>query len=57
MRARPCNLPTGTAVRRASADRLPFGDAQFSRASMTGVLGFLPDPLAALRAIHHEIAA
>jgi SAM-dependent methyltransferase len=36
-------------VREASADALPFPDATFSCAVMTGVLGFLPDPVAALR--------
>jgi ubiquinone/menaquinone biosynthesis C-methylase UbiE len=35
-------------VRHASADRLPFPDATFTCAAMTGVLGFLPDPVAAL---------
>ena len=44
-------------IRQASADRLPFGDAQFSRASMTGVLGFLPDPLAAFRELHRVLRA
>jgi ubiquinone/menaquinone biosynthesis C-methylase UbiE len=36
-------------VRQASADRLPFPDNMFTCAVMTGVLGFLPDPVAALR--------
>ena len=31
----------------ASADALPFRDATFTCAAMTGVLGFLPDPVAA----------
>jgi SAM-dependent methyltransferase len=31
------------------ATRLPFPDAAFTCAAMTGVLGFLPDPVAALR--------
>jgi len=31
------------------AARLPFPDASFTCAAMTGVLGFLPDPVAALR--------
>jgi SAM-dependent methyltransferase len=35
-------------VREASADALPFPDATFTCAAMTGVLGFLPDPVAAL---------
>ena len=33
----------------ASADHLPFPDATFTCAAMTGVLGFLPEPVAALR--------
>jgi SAM-dependent methyltransferase len=36
-------------IRQASADQLPFPDATFTCAAMTGVLGFLPDPVAALR--------
>jgi SAM-dependent methyltransferase len=32
----------------ASADQLPFADAMFTCATMTGVFGFLPDPVAAL---------
>ena len=39
------------AVQYASADRLPFPDETFTCAAMTGVLGFLPDPVAALREI------
>jgi SAM-dependent methyltransferase len=35
-------------VTHAPADRLPFPDGTFSHAVMTGVLGFLPDPVAAL---------
>lgn len=35
----------------ASADRLPFADRTFTCASMTGVFGFLSDPLAALKEI------
>ncbi|HEX6201381.1 MAG TPA: methyltransferase domain-containing protein [Thermoanaerobaculia bacterium] len=35
----------------ASADRLPFPDATFTCATMTGVFGFLPDPVAALAEI------
>jgi Methyltransferase domain/Activator of Hsp90 ATPase homolog 1-like protein len=38
-------------VQQASADHLPFPDATFTCAAMTGVLGFLPDPVAALREI------
>jgi SAM-dependent methyltransferase len=37
------------AIHQASADHLPFPDATFTCAAMTGVLGFLPDPIAALR--------
>jgi SAM-dependent methyltransferase len=36
-------------IRQARADHLPFSDAMFTCAAMTGVLGFLPDPIAALR--------
>jgi SAM-dependent methyltransferase len=36
-------------ILQASADHLPFPDATFTCAAMTGVLGFLPDPVAALR--------
>lgn len=36
-------------VEHASADRLPFRDATFTRGAMTGVLGFLPDAVTALR--------
>ncbi len=42
-------------VRRSSAERLPFADASFTCATMTGVLGFLPDPVAALREIHRTL--
>jgi SAM-dependent methyltransferase len=35
----------------ASADRLPFPDDTFTCATMTGVFGFLPDPVAALAEI------
>jgi SAM-dependent methyltransferase len=38
-------------VQQASADHLPFPGATFTCAAMTGVLGFLPDPVAALREI------
>lgn len=37
------------------ADRLPVPDATFSCAVMTGVIGFLPDPVAALREIHRAL--
>lgn len=36
-------------IYQASAEHLPFPDATFTCAAMTGVLGFLPDPVAALR--------
>lgn len=39
----------------ASADRLPFPDNTFTCASMTGVLGFLPDALAAFREIRRVL--
>jgi SAM-dependent methyltransferase len=38
-------------VHQANAERLPFPAAIFTCAAMTGVLGFLSDPLAALRDI------
>ena len=38
-------------IKLASADHLPFPDATFTVADMTGVLGFLPDALAAFREI------
>jgi SAM-dependent methyltransferase len=40
----------------ASADRLPFPDTTFTCAVMTGVLGFLPDPVAALAEIRRVLA-
>jgi SAM-dependent methyltransferase len=43
-------------VQQASADRLPFSDATFTCAAMTGVLGFLPDPVEALREIRRVLA-
>ena len=36
-------------IRHASADELPFADDRFTAAVMTGVLGFLPHPVAAFR--------
>ena len=44
-------------IRRASADHLPFPDATFTCATMTGVLGFLPDPVAALRELWRVLRA
>ena len=38
-------------IHHASADQLPFSDQTFTCASMTGVFGFLPDPLTALKEI------
>ncbi len=42
-------------IQQASADQLPFPDATFTCAVMTGVLGFLPDPVAALREIRRVL--
>jgi SAM-dependent methyltransferase len=39
----------------ASAGALPFPDATFTCAAMTGVLGFLPDPVAALAEIRRVL--
>lgn len=44
-------------VRQGSADALPFEDGSFTCAVMTGVLGFLPDPVAALREIRRVLRA
>jgi SAM-dependent methyltransferase len=43
-------------VVQAEADALPFEDERFTAAAMTGVLGFLPRPVAALREIHRTLA-
>jgi ubiquinone/menaquinone biosynthesis C-methylase UbiE len=40
----------------ADADGLPFPDLMFTAAVMTGVLGFLPDPVAALQEILRVLA-
>jgi SAM-dependent methyltransferase len=40
----------------ANADSLPFDDESFTCAAMTGVLGFLPDPVAALNEIRRVLA-
>jgi SAM-dependent methyltransferase len=40
---------------RATADSLPFHDALFTCATMHGVLGFLPDPVAALAEIRRVL--
>lgn len=42
-------------IREASADRLPFDDERFTAAVMTGVLGFLPDPVKAFAEIHRVL--
>jgi SAM-dependent methyltransferase len=42
-------------VREADAQSLPFSDATFTCAAMTAVLGFLPDPVAALAEIHRVL--
>jgi SAM-dependent methyltransferase len=42
-------------IRQASAEQLPFPDGMFTCAAMTGVLGFLPDPVAALREIRRVL--
>ena len=41
----------------ASAESLPFPDARFTCAAMTGVLGFLADPVAALSEIRRVLAS
>lgn len=42
-------------VEQSTADRLPFPDGTFTCASMTGVLGFLPDPIAAFRELRRVL--
>lgn len=42
-------------VLEASAESLPFPDATFTCAAMTGILGFLPDPVAALAEIRRVL--
>jgi SAM-dependent methyltransferase len=42
-------------IRQASADHLPFPDATFTCAAMTGVLGFLPDPVTAFRELRRVL--
>jgi SAM-dependent methyltransferase len=42
-------------LHQASADDLPFDDDRFTAAAMTGVLGFLADPVAALREIRRTL--
>jgi ubiquinone/menaquinone biosynthesis C-methylase UbiE len=57
--ARETNAEAITAGRleilEASAERLPFPDEMFTCATMTGVLGFLPDPVAALAEIRRVL--
>jgi SAM-dependent methyltransferase len=43
-------------VREARADSLPLGDSTFTCAAMTGVLGFLEDPVRALAEVHRVLA-
>jgi len=42
-------------VLESEADHLPVPDGAFTCAVMTGVIGFLPDPVAALREIHRAL--
>jgi ubiquinone/menaquinone biosynthesis C-methylase UbiE len=42
-------------ITQASAERLPFPDATFTCATMTGVLGFIADPVAALTEIRRVL--
>ena len=42
-------------IHEADAAALPFGDGRFTCAASTGVFGFLPDPVAALREIHRVL--
>lgn len=44
-------------VEQSAADRLPFPDGTFTCAAMTGVLGFLPDPVAAFRELRRVLQA
>ena len=43
-------------IREASAHALPFPDSTFTCAAMTGVLGFLPQPVAALAEMRRVLA-
>lgn len=43
-------------IHQADAARLPFPDGVFTAAVMTGVLGFLPDPVAALSELRRTLA-
>lgn len=42
-------------IQQTSADLLPFPDGTFTHGVMTGVLGFLADPVAALRELRHVL--
>lgn len=42
-------------VQQAYADRLPFPDATFTCTTMTGIFGFLPNPVATLREIRRVL--
>jgi SAM-dependent methyltransferase len=42
-------------VVQADAEKLPFDDESFNLAAMTGVIGFLRDPVAALAEIHRTL--
>ncbi len=42
-------------IQQASAERLPFPDGTFTHGVITGVLGFLPDPVAALRELRRVL--
>jgi SAM-dependent methyltransferase len=44
-------------VVQASADALPFDDDRFTAAAMTGVLGFLPDPVGVLSEIRRTLVS
>jgi ubiquinone/menaquinone biosynthesis C-methylase UbiE len=44
------------AVQQAVADHLPYPDDTFTHATMTGVFGFLSDPVAALRELRRVLA-
>lgn len=43
-------------ITQASAERLPFADATFTHAIMTGVFGHLPDPVTVLREMRRVLA-
>lgn len=43
-------------IEQGTAERLPFPDGTFTCGVMTGVFGFLPDPVAALAELHRVLA-